>query len=95
MMQQAELQAKYGQPGDEKRAERRRKVLKGGTILFNKGYASFGCRIRNLTEHGAMVEMETTGGIPSEFEFRVSNVSKPVTANIIWREPTRMGLQFL
>ena len=34
----------------EKRAAHRRRVLKAGTILFNKGYASYGCQIRNLND---------------------------------------------
>jgi len=77
----------------EKRSEHRRRVLKSGVMLFNKGYASYGCRVRNLTEKGAMVEMGETAGVPSEFEFRMDG-NQGVPANVIWRTGNRMGIQF-
>jgi len=79
----------------ENRSERRRRALKIGTVLFNKGYTSYACRIRNITDNGVMVEMESTGGIPSEFDFRIKDDVKKRSAKIIWREPARMGLRFV
>lgn len=78
---------------DEKRAEHRRRVLKSGVMLFNKGYASYGCRVRNLSENGAMVEMGDTAGVPSEFDFRMDGKSV-IPASIIWRTRERIGIQF-
>jgi len=78
----------------ENRAERRRRALKSGNVLFNGGYMSYACTIRNLTDNGAMVEMETTGGIPTEFDFRIKGDARRYKAKIIWREPRKMGLQF-
>lgn len=77
----------------EKRFEHRRRVLKTGTILFNKGYASYGCQVRNLNDRGAMVEMGETTGIPHEFQFRMDGVNS-VPASIVWRTSSRMGLKF-
>lgn len=77
----------------EKRSEHRRRVLKSGVMLFNKGYASYGCRIKNLTEKGAMVEMGETAGVPSEFDFRMDGKSA-IPANVVWRTADRMGIQF-
>ncbi|MEM7215663.1 MAG: PilZ domain-containing protein [Pseudomonadota bacterium] len=77
----------------EKRNEHRRRVLKTGTFLFNKGYASYGCTIRNMNDTGAMVEMGETTGIPQQFEFRKDDET-PVPAKIIWRTKNRIGIQF-
>lgn len=78
----------------EKRSEHRRRVLKSGTLHFNKGYASFGCLVRNLTEHGAMVEMGETTGIPQSFEFRMDGIAA-TNATIVWRNSKRIGLKFV
>ncbi|MEM9330564.1 MAG: PilZ domain-containing protein [Pseudomonadota bacterium] len=77
----------------EKRGEHRRRVLKSGTFLFNKGYASYDCTIRNLTDTGAMVEMGETTGIPQQFDFRMDNET-PVPARLVWRTNSRIGIQF-
>ena len=87
MMQQTE------QAFEEKRREHRRRVLKSGALNFNSGYSSLGCRVRNLTEHGALLEMESTVGVPSEFDFLLSGETSPVSARIVWREANRMGIQ--
>lgn len=80
-------------PTGEKRGEHRRRVLKTGVMLFNKGYASYGCRVRNLTDKGAMVEMGETSGVPTEFDFRLDGKNS-VPASVIWRTADRMGIQF-
>lgn len=84
-------------PGNlnEKRSEHRRRALKPGNVLFNGGYNSYGCTVRNLNENGVMVEMESTGGIPSEFDFRIKGDAKKYKAKVIWRETKRMGLQYV
>ena len=78
----------------ERRADHRNRVLKSGTLLFNQGYAAFACRVRNLTEHGAMLEMTETTGLPNEFEFRLGNETERKTARIIWRDRARLGIRF-
>ncbi len=77
----------------EKRDEHRRRVLKGGTLQFNNGYASYGCTVRNLTQNGAMVEMGETTGIPSAFDFKMDGL-EPTQATIVWRNAKRIGLRF-
>ncbi|MEM7289700.1 MAG: PilZ domain-containing protein [Pseudomonadota bacterium] len=77
----------------EKRKAHRRRVLKSGTLQFNNGYGAFDCKVRNLTEDGAMIEMGETLGIPSNFVFRIDN-ELVRTANIVWRSKSKMGLRF-
>lgn len=78
---------------EEKRGFHRRRVLKSGTLQFNKGYTTFGCRIKNLTDSGAMVEMGETTGVPHSFNFAMDGVAT-VPATIIWRTSSRMGIKF-
>lgn len=78
----------------EKRCEHRRRALKTGTLIFNKGYASYGCTIRNMNDAGVMVEMGETTGIPQEFKFRMDD-STLIDAQMIWRTKDRIGIQFI
>lgn len=93
MLQETTSQAVATTAQAEKRSEHRRRVLKSGVMLFNKGYASYGCRVRNLTDNGAMVEMGETAGVPSEFDFRMDD-RKSVPAHVVWRTSDKMGIQF-
>jgi len=76
----------------EKRAEHRRKVLKSGVILFNKGYASFSCRVKNISEKGALLDCGNTAGIPTEFDFRMNGEGSAFPARVIWRNRSQVGI---
>ncbi len=76
----------------EKRESHRQRVLKSGIILFNNGYSSFACTVKNLHEHGAMLECESTVGIPSEFDFRMRGADGSMPARLVWRTEKRMGI---
>lgn len=77
----------------EKRACHRRRVLKGATVRFNKGYGSYGCRVRNLTEGGALLEMGETTGLPHHFEFQLDGAPS-VPAEIVWRTAQKIGIKY-
>src|SRR5260370_31990986 len=55
---------------EEHRAEQRRRVLKAGTISFGGGGA-ISCTIRNLSETGAALEVESPVGIPDQLTLLV------------------------
>ena len=77
----------------EKREARRRRVLKGGIIHFNNGYGSFDCKIKNMTDEGAMLEMPDTSGIPSSFSIKMGDDRlTPVT--VVWRTAANIGVRF-
>ena len=79
----------------EKRSEHRRRVLKGGTMLFNKGFNSYECKIRNLNEKGALVETASTRDIPNELDLIIGNErSSARAAKIVWRTNHFIGLSF-
>ena len=80
----------------EKRSERRQRVLKAGTIMFNSGYGSFSAKIRNMTEAGALIEVYDSQGIPPKFDFLVHG-DQPVTkpSRIVWRTNYFMGIKFI
>ena len=52
---------------EERRKTSRHKTLKGATIVFNNGRASFRCTIRNASDRGARLHVESVLGMPLEF----------------------------
>ena len=90
----ATLLAQAKAANEEKRKQHRRRVLKAGTILFNNGYSSFGCKIRNLSDEGALLIFSDTTGIPSNFDFKLSDSKDTVAADRVWHTRTEMGIRF-
>ena len=53
---------------EEKRVESRRRVLKSGKIVFAHGACLLDCTIRNISEKGAMLQIDNSVAVPDEFQ---------------------------
>jgi PilZ domain len=84
-----------GFDGAERRGGQRHRVLKGGTLNFNKGYSSLECVVRDLSETGARIQMGETFGVPSRFTMLISGETERVEASLRWRNSRNIGLSFL
>jgi PilZ domain len=89
------LPASAGFDGADRRAGQRHRVLKGGTLHFNKGYSSLECVVRDLSETGARIQMGETFGVPSRFMMSISGEDERVEASLRWRNARSIGLSFL
>lgn len=81
--------------GVEKRAEHRRKMLKGGTVHFNKGYSSLECVIRDISSSGARIQMGETFGVPTRFVLSIAGEDTRIEASVRWRNSRYIGLSLL
>ena len=69
--------------------EVRTRVLKGAQIVF-KGRS---CVVRNLSDRGACLKVESPIGIPDTFDLVLDN--EPVrSCRVIWRKATELGVEF-
>jgi hypothetical protein len=75
----------------ERRKMSRGRFLKSGTILL--GSWEVPCRVRNLSEIGACLELQTTVGIPAVFQFTMQNKT-PQICKVMWRDYTKLGVHF-
>jgi hypothetical protein len=80
-------------PEDDKRKARRQRVFKGGKILFNDGNSTIDCTIRNLSDTGAKLEVESVIGVPAEFML-VSHDGTERWSRVMWRAGTSLGVSF-
>ena len=77
---------------DEKRKAKRRRVLKSGTIEFERG--AYSCAVRNLSEEGAALEVPYTSTIPHEFELVMQADPFRRQCRVIWRKENMQGVAF-
>jgi hypothetical protein len=78
---------------DRRQPPPRRRVLKSGKILL--GIDPIPCTIRNISEVGACLQVQTTAGIPPIFDFQRAGEPAARTCKTIWRDDTRIGVRFI
>jgi hypothetical protein len=73
------------------RVSSRRRLLKSGSIFLGKRKVP--CTVRNLSDTGACLEVQTTVGIPSIFPF-LGPTGVMQSCKVVWRNDTKMGVKF-
>jgi PilZ domain len=77
----------------EKRATPRHRVLKTGTIEFGGG--AIDCTVRNLSTHGAALDVATPVGIPATFTLAIPSDGLHFACLVLWRKESRIGVKFV
>ncbi|CAN7658506.1 PilZ domain-containing protein [Rhizobium sp. LjRoot30] len=78
---------------EERRAFPRWKTLKTVRILFNAGASSFNGIVRNMSEGGAKVILESSIGLPDDVELVFEDgTAKP--GKVVRRTLTEIGVAF-
>ena len=71
----------------------RLRTFKGGSILFGTA-AAVECLIRNMSETGACLEVESPISIPDRFTLLIRPEIIKRTCQVAWRDAKRMGVRF-
>ena len=77
----------------ENRIAPRKRVLKAGEIEFGGG--AIDCVVRNLSETGAALSVESPVGIPAEFNLIVASDHVNRRCRLAWRKENRIGITFV
>jgi hypothetical protein len=80
--------------GADRRTERRNRTLKGARIVFNGGHSVFDCTVRNLSPGGALIEVPSMLGIPTQFELILDQGATRRLCSVRWRTERMMGVRF-
>lgn len=78
--------------GDERRVASRRRTLFSGKIIFNQQSSVFTCIVRNISDTGACLEIESPVGIPDQFELIVERAGIKADCRVVWRHGKRIGV---
>ena len=78
---------------DERRSRQRQRTLKAGTIAFDRA-AGIDCLLRNLSDTGACLEVESPIGVPDAFILVVEKDGLKRPCRVAWRSARRIGVRF-
>jgi hypothetical protein len=78
---------------NERRAAKRQRVFKAGTIEFDGSGGD--CTIRNISPDGAMLDVASPIGIPHEVTLNVASSHERQNCRIVWRKEKRIGVTFV
>ncbi len=78
----------------ERRSAGRRRVLKGATLTFNRGYGAFECLVRNISQTGARLSFGETSAVPAAFSLSIKGEDGAINARVRWRSLTEIGVEF-
>ena len=78
----------------DKRGAPRLRTLKGGSIQFGPS-AAIDCVIKNMSETGAALEVETPVGIPNDFTLLIKPEFIKRNCRVAWRSAKRIGVLFV
>jgi hypothetical protein len=78
----------------ENRRVQRTRVLKGAKLILNSRTSLLDCKVRNLTNFGACLQIASPLGIPQQFDitFDCGRSSRP--CRVIWRTDHQLGIEF-
>jgi PilZ domain len=71
----------------------RKRTFKAGILEFNRGGGISGI-VKNLSESGAMIEVESVIGIPDEFTLFIEADHFRRSCKVVWRQPSKIGVRF-
>jgi hypothetical protein len=75
----------------EQRRALRRRILKPGTIALRNG-GTFSCIIRNISDTGAAIEIESSIGLSRNFTLVIASEKFP--CRVTWYKGKRIGVRF-
>lgn len=78
----------------ERRGGHRRRVFKGARLVFNGGYGTFECVVRDQSDRGAKVMLGDVSGVPACFDLVISGASAAQPVNVRWRLPGMLGVSW-
>jgi len=77
-----------------RRHSARRRILKSGRIVFNNRNSIVECVVRNLSLHGALLELPNAAIIPDGFELYIDDEANSHAANTVWKRDGKLGVEF-
>lgn len=79
----------------ERRRQQRYRTLRGGKIIFHDRRSTIDCLVRNLSDGGSCLQVDTTVGIPNAFQLLLDGKDVSYPCQVIWMSNNRIGIEFL
>jgi PilZ domain len=79
---------------EDHRKEKRQRVFKAASISFEHS-ATIHCIVRNVSDGGALLEVESSIGIPNTFTLFLKPGRLKRSCEVVWRSAKNIGIRFL
>jgi PilZ domain len=79
---------------EERRRSVRHRTYKGAQIAPKDDRAAIECIVRNLSDSGACLNVESPIVVPDEFYLIFENGGTRHTCHVVWRGENQMGVMF-
>ena len=76
------------------RSSARRRALKDARIINRDLQLIINCTLRNLSERGALLDLNTPVWIPNEFDLCIKAENIVAPCQVVWREGQTVGIKF-
>jgi hypothetical protein len=80
---------------EERRRYQRHRTFKAGEITFAGRSAAIDCMVKNLSDHGAGLDVASPIGIPDEFDLMLKGDHTMRRCRVIWRKAQKIGVEFV
>lgn len=77
-----------------KRGSTRKRVLKGGMIIFNDRRSTLSCTVRDLSETGARLRVAKGAAVPDRFDLSIDTDGLDAPCTVAWRKGEEIGVRF-
>lgn len=78
----------------DRRESERLRSLKGARIIFNNRSSIINCLVRNQSDGGVKLSLETPATLPDEFSLRFAD-GQEHRCIVRWRKLSELGVQFV
>jgi hypothetical protein len=79
----------------ELRSVPRKRSILGGRIVFNNRCSTLDCVVRDLSETGAKLALDSSATLPSEFELEIPHKAESPSARVMWHKGGACGVSFI
>ncbi len=79
---------------ENRRSERRARTLKRGRVVFNAGYGTFECVVKDMSSSGARLQFGDALGVPQHFELIIDSDKIRKACTVRWRHNGMVGVSF-
>ena len=76
----------------DRRLEKRRRCLLGGTVTFRERKSFYDCLIRNISSAGALIEFPDTLFPTEDFELHIRQLDRSFKGQIAWQRREKTGV---
>lgn len=78
-----------------RRSDQRRRTFKRGVLVFNDGFSTVNCVIRDLSKGGARVSVDGQFIAPDKMELMMTDTDRRRPVELRWQRENQLGLMFL